>query len=170
MKAHRSLRNVVLRTRGSVVVDHHESSAGRDRARLARAILVPALLSVTLSAVSLSALAAASPGQGIRSHVLASAHHASARSVLRAHYVAATSCTAGAGPWMYATINRGPWMYATINRGPWMYATINRGPWMYGRPWMYAKVNGSPWTYAVISGGPGCTRAGQFARPCPVSA
>src|SRR5260370_8731870 len=101
MKAHRSLRNVVLRTRGSVVVDHHESSAGRARARLARAILVPAFALVTLSAVSLSAVAAASPGHGIGSHVRASAHHASASSVLRAHDVAAPACTVAARPCIY---------------------------------------------------------------------
>ena len=139
MKAHRSLQNVVLRTRGSASGARHEPSAGRHRAQSARAILVP-----SLALFGLTAVVAASPGHSIRSHVQASQLRAGANSVLRAHGVAATSCKAGGGPWMYAEV-------------------VNSGPWMYGRPWMYAKVvNSGPWMYAVMNGRPGCTRPSQF--------
>jgi len=139
MKAHRSLQNVVLRTRGSASGARHEPSAGRPRAQLLRAILVP-----SLALFGLIAVAAGPPGHSIRSHVQASQLRAGANSVLRAHGVAATSCKAGDGPWMYAEV-------------------VNSGPWMYGRPWMYAKVvNSGPWMYAVMNGRPGCTRPSQF--------
>ena len=139
MKAHRSLQNVVLRTRGSASGARHEPSAGRPRAQLLRAILVP-----SLALFGLIAVAAAPPGHSIRSHVQASQLRAGANSVLRAHGVAATSCKAGGGPWMYAEV-------------------VNSGPWMYWRPWMYAKVvNSGPWMYAVMNGRPGCTRPSQF--------
>ncbi len=64
MKAHRSLQNVVLRTRGSASGARHEPSAGRPRAQLVRAILVP-----SLAIFGLTAVAAAAPGHSIRSHV-----------------------------------------------------------------------------------------------------
>ena len=141
MKAHRSLQNVVLRSRGSASGARHEPSAGRPRAQLVRAILVP-----SLALFGLTAVAAAPPGHSIRSHVQASQLRARANSVLRARDVAATPCKAGGGPWMYAKV-------------------VNSGPWMYGRPWMYAKVvNGGPWMYAVMNGRPACTRPSQLRR------
>ena len=85
MKAHRSLRNVVLPTRGSLLR--------------------------SLALVTLSAAAAASPGHGIGSHLQVSVHHAAGRSVVRAHDVAWRTQPARGGPWMYATVNDGPWMY-----------------------------------------------------------
>jgi hypothetical protein len=85
MKAHRSLQNVVLPTRGSLLR--------------------------SLALITLSAAAAASPGHGIGSHLRVSVHHAAGRSVVRAHDVAVRTQAAPGGPWMYATFKEGPWMY-----------------------------------------------------------
>src|SRR5260221_12467180 len=115
MKAHRSLQNVVLRTRGSASGARHEPSARRPRAQLVRAFLVPSLVFFGLTAV-----AAAPPGHSIRSHVQASQLRAGANSVLRARDLAATPSKPGGAPWTYAR-------------------AVNSGPWRYGRPWMNAK-------------------------------
>lgn len=151
MKAHRSLQNVVLEARGPVGMDRREPSAGRVRAKLARAILIP-----FLALVSLSAVAAASPGYGIEGHVRVSTHQAAGSSAMPAQVVAArSSCTLGGSPWMYAIANGRPWMYAVIN----------------GRPWMYAKVvNGGRWMYAKTNGRPGCTLPERIMRHGAVSA
>jgi hypothetical protein len=159
MKAHRSLRNVVLIARGSVSVDRREPSARRVRAQLARAILFP-----SLALVGLSAVAAAWPGPGIDSHGRVSTRQAAGSSALRAHDVAARPCPAGGTRWMHAKVNASPWMYAKVNASPWMYAKVNASPWMY------AKVNVSPWMYAAINGRPVCTRPGQVTRPGPLTA
>jgi hypothetical protein len=159
MKAHRSLRNVVLRARESVGVDRREPSARRVRAQLAGAIVLP-----SLALVGLSAVAAAWPAPGIDSHVRVSTSQAASSAALRAHDVAARPCPAGATRWMDAKFNGSPWMYAKVNASPWMYAKVNASPWMY------AKVNASPWMYAVIKGRPGCTRHGQVTRHGPLFA
>jgi uracil DNA glycosylase len=92
MKAHRSLRHVIMRTSGSVGSAPRELSTRTVRAWARRGILVLALV--------LGCLGAAASGHGSAGHVQASAHQPADNLALSAD---ASSISSGHTrlPWMY---------------------------------------------------------------------